>query len=103
MVGFILAIIAVAVSITITWSICSSKSNTNTGNQVSAASNTRITVTERTETGPMVYFADDRQAILLKLLSEAVFYIQIFKCYLLGIQRSIKVFFKLFDNTFFQT
>ena len=60
MVGFILAIIADAVSIAITWSICSSKSNTNTGNQVSAASNTRITVTECTETGPMVYFADDR-------------------------------------------
>lgn len=60
MAGFILAIIAVAVSIAITWSICSSKSNTSSSNQVSAALSTRIAVAERTETGPMVYFADDR-------------------------------------------
>ena len=60
MAGFILAIIAVAVSIAIAWSICSSKSNTSSSNQVFAASSTRIAVAERTETGPMVYFADDR-------------------------------------------
>lgn len=60
MVGFIFAVIAIAASIAITWGICSLKNNTNSGIQASATSIGRNPTTERTETGPMVYFADDR-------------------------------------------
>lgn len=60
MTGLILAIILIAASVAITWCICSSRSNTSNGNQTSTAPVNRRPAQERTETGPMVYFANDR-------------------------------------------
>lgn len=59
MTGLILAIIMIAACAAVTWFICSSRSNASSGNQTSATPVNRHPSVERTETGPMVYFAND--------------------------------------------
>lgn len=60
MTGLIITIVVIAVSVAVTWCICSTNSNTSNGNQTDATSVNRRPAQERTETGPMVYFANDR-------------------------------------------
>ena len=60
MTGLIITIVVIAVSVAVTWCICSTNSNTSNGNQTDATSVNRRPAQERTDTGPMVYFANDR-------------------------------------------
>ena len=60
MTGFILALVAIAASIVITRYICSSNGNTANNNHTAPVPASPRSPAERTETGPMVYFADDR-------------------------------------------
>lgn len=60
MAGFIIAVIVIGAGIAITWGICSSNNSTNSGTQVAARPVNQRPASERTETGPMVYFANDR-------------------------------------------
>lgn len=57
---FILALVAIAASIAITWHLCSSNGNTTNRNHTPPAPVPSRLPAERPETGPMVYFADDR-------------------------------------------
>lgn len=60
MTGLIITIVVISASVAIAWCICFSNSNTSNGNQTPATSVNRRPAPERTETGPIVYFANDR-------------------------------------------
>lgn len=60
MTGLVLTIVVIAASVAITWGICSVRSNAGCDNRASATLANGHLSAQRTETGPMVYFANDR-------------------------------------------